>query len=62
LGLARFWGAFGISGGGGGLNPPNPLPLGTPLRIYKGTGKLIMSLTTLSSATHEKCAGPSNSS
>ena len=29
LSLARFWRAFGISGGGG-LSPPKPL-LGTPL-------------------------------
>ena len=26
LSLARFWKAFGISGVGGGLNPPNPPP------------------------------------
>jgi len=31
--LARFWGAFGISGGGG-FEQPTP-PLGTPLILAK---------------------------
>ena len=33
LGLARFWRAFGISGGGEGL-PPNLPPPATPLSLH----------------------------
>jgi len=55
LGLAPFWGAFGISGGI--WTPPTPPPLGTPLLCRNGYLNVLKEHSAFIFSVTESCLG-----